>query len=94
MFTVSPVSFYGRSAVSTTGSGLCATTRQSRDVPLNTLIYEKTAATQLSLSLRTLRHWHRQGRGPQYVKLGSAIRYRPQDIERWVEERAQLETRR
>jgi predicted DNA-binding transcriptional regulator AlpA len=68
--------------------------RQSRDVPLNILIDEKTAATQLSISLHTLRHWRRQGRGPQYVKLGSAIRYRPQDIERWVEERAQPKTRR
>jgi hypothetical protein len=48
--------------------------RQSPNVPLNILIDEKTAATQLSISLHTLRHWRRQGRGPQYVKLGSAIR--------------------
>jgi excisionase family DNA binding protein len=51
------------------------------------LLTTAEAATYLSLSPRTLESWRSQLRGPQYVKVsGKAIRYRPEDLEQWVNE--------
>lgn len=36
-------------------------------------------------SVRTWR-WARKG-GPRYVKIGASVRYRPEDIARWLESR-------
>ncbi len=43
------------------------------------------AAEALSLSKSTLDNWRSQGRGPSYIKVGGAVRYRIADIESWVE---------
>jgi len=44
-------------------------------------------AKMLDVSEATLRGWRRLGSGPPYIKVGRAVRYRPEDVERWVEER-------
>ena len=54
--------------------------------PLPALLGEKTVAAKLNLSPRTLQAWRGQGRGPAYVTLGRAIRYRLEDIERFIAE--------
>lgn len=41
---------------------------------------ESTAATFLGLSARTLQMWRFQNKGPVYLKLGRAVRYRPGDL--------------
>jgi hypothetical protein len=41
-------------------------------------------ATALSLSVGTLNKWRIQGRGPQFVRLGRRVAYRPEDIETFV----------
>jgi len=42
---------------------------------------EREAAPRIGVAPGTLRNWRRQGRGPAYLKVGKAVRYRPQDIE-------------
>ena len=39
------------------------------------------AADELGLSPRTLEGWRRRGEGPQYLKIGRRVKYRPEDIE-------------
>jgi len=51
------------------------------------LIDEKAAALVLGLYVKTLQSWRMRGGGPSFVKLGRAIRYRPQDLLRFSEQR-------
>lgn len=55
-------------------------------VPFPVLLGEETVAARLNLSARTLQAWRGQGRGPAYVKLGRAVRYCLEDIERFMAE--------
>jgi predicted DNA-binding transcriptional regulator AlpA len=47
---------------------------------------EEQVAKQLSISVASLRRWRLVNRGPQFIKVGSLVRYRPDDIERWLGE--------
>lgn len=49
------------------------------------LMTEKAAAEYLGISIRTLQAWRVRGGGVRFVKMGKAVRYRPQDLEAWVE---------
>jgi predicted DNA-binding transcriptional regulator AlpA len=40
----------------------------------------------LKVSQATLRHWRAVGRGPEYLRVGRHVRYRPSAIEEWLEE--------
>ncbi|RLB40402.1 MAG: DNA-binding protein [Deltaproteobacteria bacterium] len=51
------------------------------------LLDERTAAEMLRLSVQTLRNWRTQRRGPAYLKLGRAVRYRPEDLEDYIRAR-------
>ena len=42
-------------------------------------------AADLKVSPRTLAKWRCNGRGPQYIRLGHAVRYRQQDVYAWLE---------
>ncbi|HYN76527.1 MAG TPA: helix-turn-helix domain-containing protein [Lamprocystis sp. (in: g-proteobacteria)] len=55
--------------------------------PAVTLLNEQEAAARLRLSVRTMQLWRRTGNGPRYAKLGSAVRYSPADLDRWLAER-------
>jgi predicted DNA-binding transcriptional regulator AlpA len=46
---------------------------------------ELEVATQLGLSVATLRAWRLKGRGPRFVRFGRAVRYLAADVERFVE---------
>ena len=46
----------------------------------------QAAAEFLCLSPRTLEHWRYTGRGPKYLKLGSKVLYRREDLIGWLEE--------
>lgn len=50
------------------------------------LLTTAEVADRLNVSEQTLRHWRTQNRGPRYLKLGKAVRYRPADITTWIEE--------
>ncbi len=45
------------------------------------LLHEKDAAVLLGLSPKTLSRWRWAGRGPQFLKLGGAVRYQRSDLE-------------
>jgi predicted DNA-binding transcriptional regulator AlpA len=51
---------------------------------MEALLNEKQVAETLGLSLAALRRWRYEGRGPKFLKLGSAVRYRPTDVQEWL----------
>jgi hypothetical protein len=48
------------------------------------LLTEQDVARQLHVSLASLRRWRLLGRGPQFIKVGVLVRYRPEDLEKWL----------
>jgi predicted DNA-binding transcriptional regulator AlpA len=48
------------------------------------LLNEHEVADSCSISVLTLRKWRSQKRGPQYVKIGALVRYRPDDVDSWI----------
>jgi excisionase family DNA binding protein len=49
-----------------------------------TLLTEEEVAKQLHVSVASLRRWRLERRGPQFIKVGSLVRYRPEEIEAWL----------
>lgn len=49
------------------------------------LLTEGAAANLLSVSRRTLEAWRRQRRGPPWVRLGRRVRYRLEDLQRYLD---------
>ncbi len=47
---------------------------------------EQVLAARWGLSRRTLQQWRARGRGPAWVKLGSAVRYAETTVERYEQE--------
>jgi predicted DNA-binding transcriptional regulator AlpA len=39
------------------------------------------------LSVASVRRWRLLRQGPKYLKIGAAVRYRPEDISVWLESR-------
>jgi predicted DNA-binding transcriptional regulator AlpA len=52
---------------------------------MNTMLDEKTVASKLTISVATLRKRRLQGRPPRWIKLGTSVRYRAEDVEAWLE---------
>lgn len=52
------------------------------------------AAAYLCLSPHTLNQWRYQGRGPLFVRLGRAIRYRREDLDEFLERSTRRSTLR
>jgi excisionase family DNA binding protein len=48
------------------------------------LLTEEEVAEQLHVSVPSLRRWRLERRGPQFIKVGSLVRYRPEDLESWL----------
>lgn len=48
------------------------------------LLDETSAAQLLNLRPRTLTRWRFERKGPAFVKLGGAVRYRSSDLEAFV----------
>ena len=44
------------------------------------MVNEYEAARILGLSVKTLRRWCWAGKGPNFVKIGSAVRYEPSEL--------------
>ena len=53
------------------------------------LLSANEAAELLGLSPATLKKWRRNHRGPRYHRLGSAVRYKREDLEAFVSESAE-----
>lgn len=42
-------------------------------------------ATATGLSIPTLARWAGEGKGPKWIKLGAALRYRKADVLAWID---------
>lgn len=51
------------------------------------LLNEVAVSQLVGVSLATVRRWRLINQGPRFVKLGAAVRYRPEDIQRWLDSR-------
>ena len=52
------------------------------------LLTPKEAAAQLRVSMSTLRHWRKHGKGPPVVQVGpSSYRYSVETVERYITSR-------
>jgi len=54
---------------------------------LQELLNEHQVAQLVALSVASVRRWRLLRIGPKYLKIGSAVRYRPADISTWLESR-------
>jgi predicted DNA-binding transcriptional regulator AlpA len=54
---------------------------------LPTLLNEFDVARVTGLSVASIRRWRLFKQGPKYLKLGSAVRYRAEDVRAWLETR-------
>ena len=52
---------------------------------MNHLINEIQAAEQLGLTPSTLRKWRYLRKGPDFIKIGTAVRYNPDTIRAFIE---------
>lgn len=58
----------------------------------NTILTEGQAAQFLNISQRTLQMWRLRGGGPEYVKLGRAVRYTKAALEDYLKSAARAHT--
>ena len=52
-----------------------------------TLLNEHDVARITGLSVASVRRWRLLRQGPKYLKIGAAVRYKPEDISAWLESR-------
>lgn len=51
---------------------------------MSSLMTEADVAERLHVSLASVRRWRLEQRGPQFIKVGSLVRYRQEDLEVWL----------
>jgi predicted DNA-binding transcriptional regulator AlpA len=49
------------------------------------LLNEHDVAGMTGLSVATVRKWRLLRRGPKYIKIGAAVRYKFEDLSAWLE---------
>ena len=54
---------------------------------IETLLNEHDVARITGLSVASVRRWRLFRQGPKYLKIGAAVRYKPEDISVWLETR-------
>ena len=55
--------------------------------PLIDLLTDDQAAEIAGVKPKTLANWRCQGVGPRFVKIGSTIRYTPEDLQSFIKSR-------
>jgi predicted DNA-binding transcriptional regulator AlpA len=53
---------------------------------------EIQTAEFLTVPVKTLQAWRVRGGGPKFIKLGRSVRYRREDLERFLDERTMTHT--
>jgi predicted DNA-binding transcriptional regulator AlpA len=53
-------------------------------INLEGLLGEHDVARITRLSVASVRRWRYLKQGPRYLKIGSSVRYRPEDITAWL----------
>ena len=51
---------------------------------MQSFLTEQEVSKRLNVSVGTLRRWRLEKRGPTFVKVGSLVRYRPEDLDSWL----------
>jgi excisionase family DNA binding protein len=51
---------------------------------MSNLMTEQEVSKRLNVSLASLRRWRLLSRGPQFIKVGALVRYRPEDLDEWL----------
>jgi predicted DNA-binding transcriptional regulator AlpA len=51
---------------------------------LESLLTETDVSKHLRVSVACMRRWRLEHRGPRFLKIGSLVRYRPEDVEEWI----------
>jgi predicted DNA-binding transcriptional regulator AlpA len=51
------------------------------------LLNEREVAKLISISLASVRRWRLFSQGPRFLKIGSSVRYRVEDVEAWLKAR-------
>jgi predicted DNA-binding transcriptional regulator AlpA len=51
---------------------------------IETLLNEHDVARITGLSVASVRRWRILRQGPKYLKIGAAVRYKPEDIAAWL----------
>jgi predicted DNA-binding transcriptional regulator AlpA/DNA-binding cell septation regulator SpoVG len=54
---------------------------------IDKLLNEHDVARITGLSVASVRRWRLLRQGPKYLKIGAAVRYKPEDISAWLESR-------
>jgi len=49
------------------------------------LLTPEDLAQQLAMPVATLKYWRATGQGPEAVRIGRRVRYRPSAIETWLQ---------
>jgi predicted DNA-binding transcriptional regulator AlpA len=62
-------------------------TLPSENPPICGLLNEGQVAQLLGISVASLRRWRLLRQGPKYIKVGSAVRYKPDDVTAWIDSR-------
>jgi predicted DNA-binding transcriptional regulator AlpA len=57
------------------------------DKAFETLLNEHDVARISGLSVASVRRWRLLRQGPRYLKIGAAVRYKREDVERWLASR-------
>ncbi|CAN7517998.1 helix-turn-helix transcriptional regulator [Mesorhizobium caraganae] len=52
------------------------------------LLNTKETAAKIRKSESWVNHARQDGSGPKYLKIGHQVRYRPEDVEAWLEQQA------
>ncbi len=55
--------------------------------PIENLLNEHDVARITGLSVASVRRWRLLRQGPKYLKIGAAVRYKPEDVSAWLEYR-------
>jgi predicted DNA-binding transcriptional regulator AlpA len=54
---------------------------------LEELLTERDLARITGMSVASIRRWRLLRQGPKYIKIGAAVRYKPEDLSAWLESR-------
>jgi excisionase family DNA binding protein len=76
----------GRS-VSTAGASSGANQTRLAASAERRLLSPEELASYLGIPLATIYRWRSQRDGPLGIRVGRHVRYRPRDVERWLDER-------
>jgi excisionase family DNA binding protein len=54
------------------------------NVRMSNLMTETEVANWLNVRLSSVRRWRLERRGPAFMKVGALVRYRPEDLDGWL----------